>query len=73
MFIIIEAEFFIIPTISAILHNNYLSRLLILIAHTPTFLTNVLGDNDLICPHIHMAIFLSYQYSFSVFPQISRN
>lgn len=50
------------------LNNNHLSRLLIVWAHTPIFLTTVLGDSDLVRPQMHTEIFSSSPYGFSTFP-----
>ena len=50
------------------LNNNHLSRLLIVGAYTPTFLTTVSGDSNLVHPQMHMEIFSSYSYGFSSFP-----
>lgn len=49
-------------------NSNHLSRLLIDLAYTPTFLTIVLGDSEFVCLYLHMEIFASCQYSFSTFP-----
>ena len=55
------------------LNNNDLSRLLIILARTPTFLTTVLGEGDLVCPQTHTEIFSCCQYSFSAFPMNFKN
>lgn len=55
------------------LNNNHLSRLLIILAGTPTFLTTVLGEGDLVCHQTHTEIFSSCQYSFSAFPMNFKN